>query len=928
MKERMIRTALGALVCVFGLQTQAQLVVNSTLTPAQLVQDVLLGSGITVSNITYNGVLDPATAQPGSASFTQTGNLGIGLGVLLSTGEPASTIGPEDNFSSDDIGNNGNDPDLEAIMGGNLTNYSILEFDFVPVGDSIKFNYVFGSEEYPSFVCSFNDAFGFFLSGPGIAGPYTNGAVNIAVLPDGTTPVTIANVNSGQGNNPDDPTCPAVNPEYYVNNTDGQTIAFGGMTVVLTAKSAVQCGQTYHIKLAVADAGGSFGDTDTAYDSGVFLEGGSFTSAPFVPTLTPGPGIVGNTIYESCFDMELSFLRLGDLANADTFIVSYSGTFTNGVDIVPALPTEVIFTAGQGLFPIPFTAPIDADVAETLVITVSSFSECTGNTIENEFTFNLNEAPVLSAIGTPFSVDCGDAVDITPEVSGGYGAYTFDWGALGTDATISVAPLSDTSYPVTVNDNCGLSTTVDVPVTVVPAPNPFSASLAQGPTVSGTSVQESCYEVTIIFERSGGTAFADTLYLNINGQAEIGVDFSALPDQIIFPEGESTVSYNVVFFQDDDAAESLILSLGDVSICNGGFSIVDATFLVTQAPALVTVGTSPSIPCGGSATLNGVASGGYAPYTFSWPGGTTGTSLVVSPTTATTYVVEVTDDCDNTAEATFNVDLLPPPPINLSIQGPNTLTEACTPTNLNLIRPVGVQGDLVVNMSYSGSASNGSDFDQPQQRTITADLFNIIIPFEALEDNVADDDEQVTITASFTDACGRTVTSSVSLSILDAPPIIVTTENYTVPCAEDSLAITAFASGGFGGLDLEWNTGAVGNVAYANRLVGATYVVTATDDCGRTATASSIVAIDCDIVVPNVFTPNGDGQNDRFEIEGILSTTNTVKVFNRWGQVVFEANNYRNNWGAADIPAGTYFYEVIVDRRDEPYTGHLTILRN
>jgi hypothetical protein len=63
------------------------------------------------------------------------------------------------------------------------------------------------------------------------------------------------------------------------------------------------------------------------------------------------------------------------------------------------------------------------------------------------------------------------------------------------------------------------------------------------------------------------------------------VDFSALPDQIIFPEGESAVSYNVVFFQDDDVAESLILSLGDVSICNGGFSIVDATFLVTQAPS-------------------------------------------------------------------------------------------------------------------------------------------------------------------------------------------------------------------------------------------------------------------------------------------------------------------------------------------------------
>lgn len=930
MMERMIRTALGAAVCAIALQAQAQLVVNSTLTPTQLVQDVLLGSGITVSNISYNGVLDPATAQPGSASFTQTGNLGLEGGIILSSGFPASIAAPEnDGIMSDDLGNNGDDPDLQSIIGGNLTNYSILEFDFVPVGDSIKFNYVFGSEEYPSFVCSFNDAFGFFLSGPGIAGPYTNGAVNIAVLPDGTTPVTIANVNSGQANNPNDPNCPAVNPEFYVNNTDGPTIAFGGMTVVLTAKAAVQCGQTYHIKLAVADAGGTGGfDTDTAYDSGVFLEGGSFTSAPFVPTLTPGPGIVGTTMFESCFDMELSFLRLGDVSEADTFQVAYSGTFTNGSDITPSFPEEIIFPAGQGTFPFTFTAPIDGDVAETVVITVSSFSQCTGDTIENVFTFNIDEAPVLSAVGTPFSVDCGDAVAITPEVIGGYGAYTFDWGALGTDPVITVAPLSDTSYPVTINDNCGLSTTVDVPVTVVPAPNPFSAYLLPGPTVNGINVQESCFEVTIVFERSGGTAFADTLYLNINGQAEIGVDFSALPDQIIFPAGESTVSYEVVFFQDEDGAESLILSLGDVSICNGGFSIVDANFLVTQAPALVTTGASLSIPCGGSTTLNGVATGGYAPYTFTWPGGTTGTSLVVSPTAATTFVVEVTDACDNTAEASFNVDLLPPAPINMSIQGPNTVTEACTTTNINIIRPIGLQGELTLNMTYTGTASNGPDFEQPVQRIIPADLLNVIVPFEALEDNIDDDDEEVTITASFTDACGRTVTAAVNLTILDAPPITVTTENFNVPCAEDSLAITAFASGGFGSLDLVWNTGAVGSVAYANRLVGATYVVVATDECGRTASASSIVTIDCEIVVPNVFTPNGDGQNDRFEIEGILSTTNTVKVFNRWGQVVFEANNYRNNWGGSNVPEGTYFYEVIVDRRDEPYTGHLTILRN
>lgn len=929
MDLRQLRNKCAAAAMLLSIGAHAQLVVNNTLTPTQLVQDVLLGSGVTVSNITYNGVPEPATAQPGSASFTQVGDLGLDAGVILSTGFPASAIGPETNFSSDDIDNNGNDPDLEAIIGGNLTNYSILEFDFVPVGDSVKFRYVFGSEEYPSFVCTFNDAFGFFLSGPGIAGPYTDGAINIAVLPDGVTPVTIANVNSGQGNVPDDPTCPAVNPEYYVNNTDGETIAFGGMTVVLTARAAVQCGQTYHIKIAVADAGGgSGGDVDTAYDSGVFLEGGSFTSAPFVPQLTPGPGIVGTTMFESCFPMTLSYIRLGDAAEADTFQVAYSGTFTNGEDIVPPLPSEIIFTAGQTSFPFTFNAPIDGDVAETIVITVSSFSECTGQIIDNVFNFNIDEAPVLNATGPPFSVDCGDAVDITPVVTGGYGAYTFDWGALGTTPVITVSPLSDTSFPVTINDNCGLSVTTSIPVTVVPTPNPFSVALVQAPTVNGNSVQESCYEVTLLFERSGGTAFADTAFVTFGGQAQEGVDFTALPDQVIFPQGESSVSITVTFPQDADGFETLVINLGDVSICNGGFSILPFNFNITQAPALVSVGTSPSIPCQGSTTLTGVATGGYAPYTFEWPDGTVANSITVGPLTATQYTVEVTDACGNTTTATFNVDLLPPPPLNMSIQGPNSVTEACESTTINIIRPNGVQGDLLLNMTYTGSATNGVDFDWPAQRTIPADLLNIIVPFQPLDDALVDPDENAVITASFTDPCGRTVSASVTIDIIDGEPIVLVTQNYVVECGEGTIPITVLASGGYGSLDLVWNTGATGPTAEANIQIGATYVVTATDDCNRTASASATVIVDCEIDIPNVFTPNGDGLNDRFNIDGILSTKNTVKVFNRWGQVVFEAENYRNNWGATDVPDGTYFYEVTVERDDKPYTGHVTILRN
>jgi len=927
-----LRTFGTMLLASLSIGAKAQLIVDQTLTPEQLVQNVLLGAGVTASNVTFNGI-SGETLNPQVGSFDgSASSIGLQSGLLMGTGDINVALGPNDEGAATlgggffDFG----DPDLEVLSGVVTNDAAILEFDFIPTGDSIKFRYVFSSEEYDEYVCgTVNDAFGFFLSGPGIAGPFTLGAINLALVPGTQVPVSINTVNNGTvGANGISLNCSDIDPNwvansiYFLSNANGTTVQYDGQTVVLTAFALVQCGVEYHIKLAIADGG------DSGFDSGVFLEGGSFSSAPFIPQLTPGPGIVGTTMFESCFPMELSFIRLGDVAEADTFQVFYSGSFTNGEDIVPAFPAEVIFAADSTSFPITFNAPVDADVSETITITVISISGCTGDTIENVFEFNIEEAPPLVLVGPPFSVDCGDAVAISPTVSGGFGAYGYDWGGGQIGAPLLVSPLSDTSYPVTVTDSCGLSATTLIPVTVIPAPNPFSVTLEPGPTVQGNSAQESCFQVFLNFSRSGGTVFADTAFVTLSGTATPGVDFSDLPDQVIFPAGQATVQVPVIFGLDADGLETLIMTLGDVSICNGGFSTLTYSFTITQAPALVAQGSTATIPCGGSASLVPTVTGGYTPYSFAWNTGSLTATLVVGPIEATTYTVTVTDTCGTETLATFNVGLLPPPPIGMAILGPSTVTEACESTSINIIRPAGTQGALVVNMSYSGMATNSVDFNWPTTLEIGADLLNAVFPFEPLEDGVADNDEDAIITASYTDSCGRTVSASVTISIVDAPVINLETSNFTAECSEDSLPISVIASGGYGGLSLVWNTGDEGPLTYAQLQTGATYVVTATDACGRQAFAQSVVLIDCEIIVPNVFTPNGDGSNDRFDIDGILSTQNTVKIFNRWGQVVFEATNYRNNWSASGIPDGTYFYEVIVPREPKPLTGHVTILRN
>lgn len=105
-----------------------------------------------------------------------------------------------------------------------------------------------------------------------------------------------------------------------------------------------------------------------------------------------------------------------------------------------------------------------------------------------------------------------------------------------------------------------------------------------------------------------------------------------------------------------------------------------------------------------------------------------------------------------------------------------------------------------------------------------------------------------------------------------------------------------------------------------------TLTVTTADGCTDSYTISYVVLPE-DIVIPNVFTPNGDGLNDRYVIENIQFYRNQFTVFNRWGQAVYEVNNYRSQWTGSDLSDGTYFYVLILTDSGREFTGHVTILR-
>lgn len=106
-----------------------------------------------------------------------------------------------------------------------------------------------------------------------------------------------------------------------------------------------------------------------------------------------------------------------------------------------------------------------------------------------------------------------------------------------------------------------------------------------------------------------------------------------------------------------------------------------------------------------------------------------------------------------------------------------------------------------------------------------------------------------------------------------------------------------------------------------------TLTVTTSDGCTHTYTYQQIV-IPEEVILPNVFSPNGDDHNDALVFEGAQYYPNTsLKVLNRWGQEVFSSGNYKNTWKPSkDIPDGTYFYILKLNDGKE-YTGHVTLLR-
>jgi gliding motility-associated-like protein len=453
-----LRKSLFILLLLFVNLANAQLVVNSSLTAAQLVQN-FIGGGVTVSNISYTG----GVTSNGSFSNGNTTNLGLSSGIVLCTGLANQISSPASFLMSSNLGLGG-DANLNAISNGAQTyDACILQFDFVPLSDTIKFKYVFGSEEYPNYICSqYNDVFAFFVNGP-IPGGGNYNNYNIALIPGTNVPVSVNSVNSGTpGSGYNASGCTSLGySSYFVNNSalGGTTIAFGGFTKPLVAKCHVIPCQTYHLKMAVADG------YNGLYDSGVFLEANSFSSNTVSAHNSYTNTFMGQNAIEGCGDAIVSLITPAPLTTSYTINYTISGSAVNGTDYT-SIPNSITIPAGQdsvGLIIHPLTDNI-TEGTENIIISFDVGCVTIHDTINILDHVNLN----VNA-GSDTIICNGNSAILNTTVSGGIGPIQYAWSSgAGSGSQITVMPSANTPYAVTVSDNCAFSATDTVLVTVDP----------------------------------------------------------------------------------------------------------------------------------------------------------------------------------------------------------------------------------------------------------------------------------------------------------------------------------------------------------------------------------------------------------------------------------------------------------------------------
>ena len=789
---------------------------QSAYTIQDLIKNVLITGGSNCTANVTNVIVSPnlaATNANRSWGYFNKGTTSFPFndGVVLMTG-PANSAG--NSFIPAPLSGNlstGGDLDLANALGvanSELFDATYIQFDFTPVTSEIKFNYIFASEEYDgNYQCDFSDGFALLLKK--VTDPtYTN----IAVLPNGT-PVRVTNIHPYVSSS-----CPAINQQYFGGyNTANIETNFAGRTVPLTATATVIPGETYRFKMVLADY------TDRQFDTGVFLQAGSFNIG--VQFTDPS----GNNLPSSISICEGSSQTL----NASVAVpgATYQWFFNNNP--IPGA-TNVSYAVTQ-----PGVYSVEVHVPNTT---------CPGNASITVTTLPLPQAVDASlSICSPTSTATFNLTSAQNNISTTPGV-TFQYYTNLADATAGNNNFitNPTSYVsgnailfVRVN-GAHCSDIAELQLTVE-AQQPAPVITASGTVICGTG------SVTLTSNYSSGNLWS-------TGETTQTISVTAPGVYSVTNTVGSCTSASASITITGSSDPNLQIT-GNTSFCAGGSTILTATADGTGNTFLWSTGaTSPQVT---------IATSGAYTVTVTTPAGCQfEQSVTVSENPIPVVQNYSINECSTTNTFTFDLTSAEPnistsPGVNFTYY--TNLADANAGNASNMTTPATYNsGNAIIYVRVS----NGSCFQIAELQLIVtftpAPVITQSAPAICGSDPViltsnyptgnlwstGETTQSITVTTpgnySLTVSNGNCTSSSVSVNIAQNSNPNLSISGNTVICQGSSTTLTAVVTGT--GYTFAWSNGS--NAQSTSVNTAGTYTVTVTTPAGCQYTASATVTMD------------------------------------------------------------------------------------
>ncbi|MBI3140178.1 MAG: choice-of-anchor L domain-containing protein [Sphingobacteriales bacterium] len=910
---------LSLLLTLFPVNSPGQLIITAH-PDAQALAQRLVGDGVSISNVSFTGNPLMASFFQNRANRTQ---IGIDSGIVLTTGRAQSAggswgvdgngTGPASSVEASTGWSLAGDPDLAIAIGNsNLRDACVLEFDFVPLGDSIKFNYVFSSEEYVAdYVCSFNDAFAFFISGPGITG-----LKNIALIPGTNIPVSIFNVNNVPGGG-----CPN-NAPYYTDNSSNVFFTHDGHTVVFTAREKVQPCQTYHLKLVLADA------SDAVVDSGVFLQARSLSSNAFGISNLAQTDPTGNSyLAEGCATGAFNITRPRKDPFPLNILLSYGGTASNGTDVQP-LPLNVMIPANDSFVTVDVVPLIDGIPEGIEFIKVFALAGCAAGTPTDSTLIQIRDYDILALAPDTASICRNGSVQLT--ASAGYSIYQWlpdpTLSNTGIPNPVATPVFNTTTYTCTATEGtCHARDSVFVQMKTLELLSSTDVNCRGGSTGTIQVGTGAGWVAPLSYSLDGINWQSTNSFNNLPvGNYSVKVKDAACTDSVqvtisqAFPDllvNNTTISAASCSGNPDGQA-SLTVSGGKAPYLyskdginfqsSGLFNLGNGDFIITvkdengcqvtqpgiiplNNTVVIDAGTDTSLCEGSSYQLNASSNGSR----FVW---TPAASLqnaaslnpMASPAASTTYFVTAsTGICSRSDSVTINV--WPAPVANAG----SDLSD-CFGKVIQLNGSGGVRFSWRPAVYFTTSA----DIPAPSLKATASTTYYLSVKDARGCQSLREDDIRVTVIPAVRISAGRD-----TVAAMNQPVQLNARELSNAGVIRYHWSPSSF-------LDKTDIAGPVAVLPY-----DFTYTVTGTtaDGCEGIATVFIKVYKGPEIYVPSGFTPDGNGLNDELKAFPVgIKEFHFFRVFNRWGQLVFQTKDPGRGWdgtiNGTRQPTGTFIW--------------------